>query len=314
MSDIKNAQANPSVEPVWDQTRARRDEASRFGTTGETGGMSGTDWPFYGVVAVVSVTVGIVNALSAAQDSVWRGGSYNVGMPLLCEMTSIATILALAPFLLSAVRRIRRASGWPLRVGLAVAAMVAFSALHIAGMVLLRKLALALGGGVYDFHLSATTVIYEFRKDVVTCILIGGPLWMIGSRRQEQPLPLAVSTGPNADRAPPVVWLRDGATRIRLEPRDVLWISSAGNYVEYSLTDGTSHLIRGTLAAAEAELSRFRLARVHRTRLANLDRVTTVEFKPTGDFELTFDTGKTVQGSRRYKTAVESLARSAASV
>jgi hypothetical protein len=318
MSDIKNAQANPPVEPVWDQTGVRRDESSRFGTTGAAGGMIGTDWPFYGVVAVVSVTVGIVNALSAAQDSVWRGGSYNVAMPLFCEMTSIAIILALAPFLLSAVRRIRLASGWPLRIGLAIAAMVAFSALHIAGMVLLRKLAFALGGSLYDFHLSATTVIYEFRKDVVTCILIGGPLWLIENRRREQPLqpwPAAVSSGPGGDRASqPVVWLRDGATRIRLEPRDVLWISSAGNYVEYSLTDGTSHLIRGTLAAAEAELSRFRLARVHRTRLANLDRVTTVEFKPTGDFELTFDTGKTVQGSRRYKTAVESLARSAASV
>jgi hypothetical protein len=277
--------------------------------------MTGTDWPFYGVVAVVSVTVGIVNALSAAQDSVWRGGSYNFAMPLLCEMTSIAIILALAPFLLSAVRRVRRTSGWPLRIGLAIVAMTVFSALHIAGMVLLRKLAFALGGAGYDFHLSATTVIYEFRKDVVTCILIGGPLWMIENRRQEQPLPAAVSAGPNSDRAsPPVVWLRDGATRIRLEPRDVLWISSAGNYVEYSLADDTSHLIRGTLAAAEAELARFRLARVHRTRLANLDRVTTVEFKPTGDFELTFDTGKTVQGSRRYKTAVESLDRSAAPV
>ena len=99
-----------------------------------------------------------------------------------------------------------------------------------------------------------------------------------------------------------------------LAPQDVEWIEAAGNYVEYSLADGTSHLIRGTLGAAEAELARFRLARVHRTRLANLDRVRTAEFKPTGDFELTFDTGKTVQGSRRYKTAVESLARSAALV
>jgi DNA-binding LytR/AlgR family response regulator len=112
---------------------------------------------------------------------------------------------------------------------------------------------------------------------------------------------------------PPAVWLRDGTTRIRLEPRDVLWISSAGNYVEYSLADGSSHLIRGTLAAAQAEFGRFNLVRVHRTRLANLNRVTSVEFKPSGDFDLTFDTGKTVQGSRRYKITVEALDRSTAS-
>ena len=81
--------------------------------------------------------------------------------------------------------------------------------------------------------------------------------------------------------APQAIWLRDGTTRIRIEPRDILWISSAGNYVEYSLADGTNHLIRGTLASAETELTRFNLARIHRTRLANLDRVTGMETKPS---------------------------------
>jgi DNA-binding LytR/AlgR family response regulator len=57
----------------------------------------------------------------------------------------------------------------------------------------------------------------------------------------------------------------------------------------------------------ETQLARFNLARVHRTRLANLDRVTTVELKPSGDFELSFDTGQTVVGSRRYRNAIASL-------
>ena len=51
-----------------------------------------------------------------------------------------------------------------------------------------------------------------------------------------------------------MVWLRDGSTRIRIEPRDILWVSSAGNYVEYSLADGINHLVRGTLAAEEARI------------------------------------------------------------
>ena len=109
------------------------------------------------------------------------------------------------------------------------------------------------------------------------------------------------------------IWLRDGTRSIRIEPGEIVWISSAGNYVEYSLADGTNHLVRGTLAAAETQLSRFNLARIHRTRLVNLDRVTGMEMKPSGDFELTFDTGQTVVGSRRYKTAVAALDRSAVS-
>ena len=52
-----------------------------------------------------------------------------------------------------------------------------------------------------------------------------------------------------------MVWLRDGTTRIRIEPREIVWISSAGNYVEYSLVGRHNHLVRGTLAAAETELA-----------------------------------------------------------
>jgi DNA-binding LytR/AlgR family response regulator len=179
-------------------------------------------------------------------------------------------------------------------------------------MVGLRKLVLLLLGGAYDFRFSLATVLYEFRKDIVTCLLIGGGMWLIDSRREAQQArsSVAPAIAGSSQAAPHMVWLRDGTTRIRIEPRDIVWISSAGNYVEYSLAGGTNHLVRGTLAAAEGQLARFNLARVHRTRLANLDRVTGMEMKPSGDFELTFDTGQTVQGSRRYRSAVASLDRS----
>jgi DNA-binding LytR/AlgR family response regulator len=122
---------------------------------------------------------------------------------------------------------------------------------------------------------------------------------------------LAASAPPSTPRT---IWLRDGTKSIRIEPRDILWISSAGNCIEYSLADGANHLIRGTLAAAEGELSRFNLARIHRTRLASLDRISPVQSKPSGDFDLTFDTEHIVQGSRRYRSAVASLDRSEASI
>ncbi len=147
--------------------------------------------------------------------------------------------------------------------------------MHITGMVALRKLIMWLAGGAYDFHFSLAIVLYEFRKDVMTCVLIGGGLWLIDSRREAQRALRVVPPARVCRLAPAaVVWLRDGAKSIRIEPRDIVWIASAGNYVEYSLADGANHLIRGTLAAAESELSRFNLVRIHRTRLANLDRVT----------------------------------------
>jgi hypothetical protein len=316
MSEVKNAQENPGVEPVWDDSPSAWDGARPRGISGVFAGISGADWLFYGAVGAVALGIGLVNALSKAQDIAWHGGVYDAGTPLLWEMTSIAMIMLVAPILFVAVRRMRRTAGWPLRIGLAVAAILVFSSLHIAGMVGLRKAALLLVGGTYDFRLSIATLIYEFRKDVISCLLIGGALWLLDGYRQAQPS--GSTTAPaDAPPAPHMVWLRDGATRIRIEPPDILWVSSAGNYVEYSLAGGVNHLVRGTLAAEEARLTPFNIVRVHRTRLVNLTHVSGLKGGPNGDFELTLDTGQAISGSRRYRGAIasiEALAANPASV
>lgn len=306
MTDVKNAPDGRAVEPVWDQNRPAWDDTAPTGTNGLFRGITRADRLVYAGVAAVALAIGSVNALSTADDIARRGGAYDLKTPLFWEMTSIAVIILLAPALFAAVRRIREELRWPVRIALVIAAIIVFSAVHITGMVGLRKLVLWALGGSYDFHLSLAIVLYEVRKDAVTCLLIGGGMWLIDSRRELRTVAKA-APATVAEALPHMVWLRDGTTRIRIEPREVIWISSAGNYVEYSLADGRSHLVRGTLAATETELARFNLARVHRTRLANLDRVTAVELKPSGDFELTFDTGQTVAGSRRYRNAVASI-------
>ena len=230
MSDLRNAQESSRVEPLWDRNRPARDDASPAGTSGGFRGISGVDRLFYGAVAAISLGIGVVNAFSQAQDAAWRGGVYDLRTTLLGELSSIVVIIAVAPVLFVAVRRMRHVSRWPLRVGLAVAAIVAFSGLHIVGMVGLRKLAMFLAGGAYDFHLSAATLLYEFRKDVMTCVLIGGALWLIDSRRETRQarsdvtIPLADA----ASAAPEMIWLRDGSARIRIEPHDILTIGFSG--------------------------------------------------------------------------------------
>ncbi|WP_298882932.1 LytTR family DNA-binding domain-containing protein [uncultured Bradyrhizobium sp.] len=271
----------------------------------------------FAAIAAIALVVGIVNALSGAQDATWRGDSADIGRRLFWELSSIVVILALVPILMLAVRRMRGTASLAMRTGIAAAALLGFSALHIAGMVSLRKLMLWLAGNTYDFHFSLASILYEFRKDAVTALLIGATLWLMDSRRELHKAARDAQSDPPASQehpSPNLIWLRDGTSRIRVAPRDILWVASAGNYIEYSLADGTQHLIRGTLAATESELARFAIVRVHRTRLANLDRVSGVDFKPSGDFELTFDNGKTLGGSRRYRPAVASLGGSTAPV
>lgn len=309
MADGQNAPETERVETVWDQDRAQGDGASASGTSGWHDGIS-DDWTVFAAIAAVALAIGIVNAISGAQDAAWRGDSYDIGRRLFWELTSIIVILLLVPILMLSVRRIRRATGLAARIGIGAVALLGFSALHIAGMVGLRKLLLWLAGSAYDFHFSLTTILYEFRKDAVTASLLGATLWLIESRRELRTAAraaLSMQAAPLEQPSPDLIWLRDGSSRIRVAPRDILWVASAGNYIEYSLADGTQHLIRATLAATESELARFAIVRIHRTRLANLDRVSGVDFKPSGDFELTFDNGKTLGGSRRYRPAVASL-------
>ena len=309
MADTENASQTERVEPVWDQDRERRDEVPPAGTSGGASGASGNPWTMFVAIAAVSLAIGIVNALSGAQDAAWRGDSSDVGKRLFWELSSIAVILLLLPMLVLAIRRMRRA-GALMRVWIGVVALLGFSALHITGMVWIRKLALWLAGGAYDFHFSLATVLYEFRKDSVAVFLIGSTLWLLESRRELKNVATSIPpapAGPQRSPPPDLIWLRDGTSRIRVVPRDILWVASAGNYIEYSLADGTQHLIRGTLAMAESELSRLGIVRVHRTKLANLDRVSSLDLRPSGDFELTFDNGQTLGGSRRYRPAVISL-------
>lgn len=309
MTDVNNKQERPRVEPVWDQSQPARDEMSSRGISGELRGLFGGDRLLYGAVAAVAIAIGVVNALSIAQDAAWHGGAYDVRTPLLWEMSSIAVIVLAAPILFVAVRRMRRASGGLLRLALAAAAIIAFSTLHIAGVVSLRKMVTYLDGVPYDFRFSAAALMYEFRKDLITCLMIGGSLWLFDSRREAQQSRLVAAAAPPdpPSGASRPVWLRVGSTRIRIEPSDILWVGSAGNYVEYSLVGGRSHLVRGTLAAEEGRLARFKIARVHRTRLVNLARVNGMKPGPNGDFELTLDTGQVVPGSRRYRDAVASI-------
>jgi hypothetical protein len=308
LNQHSKTQADFGVEPGRDRTPQGWDQTEAPGTSGTVGVTNGADWAIYAIIAVVVFATTLVNAFSTAHDVARRGGVYDLGHPLFWELSSGVVILALVPLIEFGVRRVRCDSRWPAKALWAAATVLAFSALHITGMVALRKLALAAFGGSYSFGFSLPEVTYEFRKDVVSCFMLGLGFWLSSSHRDRTQRPAAALP---ASAPPPVLWLRDGPARIRVEPGDIVLVTSAGNYVEYGMADGRTHLIRATLAAEEARLAPYRIVRVHRTRLISLSRVSALQTGPSGDFELTLDTGQTVSGSRRYRGAVASVVEGA---
>jgi two-component system LytT family sensor kinase len=93
--------------------------------------------------------------------------------PLVWEMSSVLVIVALVPLIVRFERRFRLNDRprWRIVAAHALAALV-FSALHVTGMLTLRKLAYALMGQRYGVDNLPVQYFYELQKDLITYALI----------------------------------------------------------------------------------------------------------------------------------------------
>ncbi len=126
-------------------------------------------WVLYAILALLFGLYEGINQLVGLRDRVdiaaWK--------PLVWEISSVIVIFALIPFIVRFERHFRLADRprWRIVVAHACAALV-FSAVHVAGMLALRKLAYAVVGQHYAFDNLAVQAFYELQKDLVTYALI----------------------------------------------------------------------------------------------------------------------------------------------
>ena len=296
-----------------------RDEQAATATNGSPWWSNGVDGRLsvravYGVVIALVAAATVANTFSGARDIAWRLGTpHNLWEPVLWNVTSGLVVVALLPVIRRAALLLTGDVKHPI---VSVVAFVAlgfvFSALHIAGMGPLREWAYALGGWNYSFPW-AQQIPYELKKDLFNFLAMAVIFWFAerpvaaAPARVEDAPPSAVGETP-AQAAAREMWLRDGRLSVLIDAGDIVSVSSAGNYVEYELTDRRRHLIRSTLQAELERLAPFGIVRVHRTRLINPKRIVALEWGPSGDFKVRLDSGETVPGSRRFKSAVAGLA------
>jgi DNA-binding LytR/AlgR family response regulator len=268
----------------------------------------------YAGVACIVIAACLINTFSVAYDLARRGRAYDFWEPLIWEASSGLLVIGLLALPRHAALTVDTVIIRPLRAGLTVAGLaLAFSAVHIVGMVLLRKLAYAIGGGVYAFNWSVAEAVYELRKDLFGFTTIAITFWLAERAFGRGRAPTTAPSGAAGTRADVVsqgtaeFWLRDGRNSILIDAHEVLWVASGGNYVEYALASGRRHLIRSTLRVEEARLLAFDIVRIHRTRLVNVKRIVAVAWRPSGDFEVRLDSNEVIVGSRRFKSAVAAI-------
>jgi hypothetical protein len=264
-------------------------------TSGDESGTSGAGPRIgpWGVITLVGVVVGVITATSDLME----GAGEHWSEPVLWEATSAVVLIAMAPFVGWSVRRFPIHGDNLVRAGLVhLGLTLPYSFIHILAIWVIREAAYAAVGARYGFFDDGVGIVtlYEWRKDVLTYASMAVVYWWF-QRQAERPPP--ARQGDNR------IEIRDGGSAVFLAPGDVLLVEAAGNYITFN-TAARNYLVRGTLSAWEARLAERGFARVHRSRLVNRARIRAMKPTPSGDVEITLDDGRTVLGSRRYRSAL----------
>ncbi len=255
---------------------------------------------------------GIVAQIDHSRTAAWE--------PWIWESSSSLLVLLLIPFIQAVERR------WPFRFDTwrhslprHLLASLAFSLMHVAGMVELRKLAYALVGWHYRFGAWWPNFGYEYLKDIrnyflIIALICLSRLWLL--RKQGEATLLAepdegVPVEP-VDR-PERFLVRKLGKEFLLAAREIEWLQAAGNYVNLHVR-GRDYPLRATMAGIEERLDPARFVRVHRSYLVNLDYLAEIEPLDTGDARLHLRDGAKIPCSRRYRAALREHAGQPATV
>jgi two-component system LytT family sensor kinase len=130
---------------------------------------AGVGWALYVVLALLfGLYLGlnaIIGTSGNAKIQPWQ--------PMVWELSSAVVIFALIPLIVRFERHfpLDARPRWRIFAAHAGAALL-FSAAHVAGIVVLRKLAYAVAGQRYDFGSLALRGFYELQKDLITYAVI----------------------------------------------------------------------------------------------------------------------------------------------
>jgi two-component system, LytTR family, sensor kinase len=125
-------------------------------------------WVIYAVLALLFGLYQGINSMVGL-----RGTGIAGWRPMVWELSSVIVIFALIPLVVRFEAHFRLDARPRWRIGIAhVGGALIFSALHVVGMLLLRKLAYAVVGQRYGFDSLVVQAFYELQKDLITYVVI----------------------------------------------------------------------------------------------------------------------------------------------
>lgn len=258
----------------------------------------------------ITLLNGSANAITALIEvrRMWPG--IEAWKPVVWEASSGLLMLALVPAVVVFSRRFplhwdtwRRHLPWHLL------ASVAFSLVHVSGMVALRKLAYASQGMTYDFGPLPVELLYEYLKDVRSyggmVAIIEAYRWLLRRLHGEARLLGAPDEGEPLEPVdrPERFLVHKLGREFLVAASDVEWAQAAGNYVNLRVR-GHDYPLRSTMTGIEGRLDQARFVRIHRSYIVNLDHVGSIEPLDAGDARVHLKDGTSLPCSRRYRESL----------
>lgn len=256
-----------------------------------------------------------INTYVVMVDAGRYGYAMQVWKPATWEGSSaLVSLLLLPPLLWLCERWPLHADTWARRLPGYLAASLAWSLLHVAGMVLIRVLVYRAMGTGYDFDWPRE-LPYEYLKDVRTFSLVvffaHGYSWLWRRLRGEARALDAPDPGLPVDQAGqgalPVRFLvRKLGREFLVSAADIEWAQASGNYVNLHVA-GRDYPLRSTMAGIAEQLDPACFLRVHRSYIVNLEQIQSIEPLDTGDARLHMKAGVYVPCSRRYREGLRAF-------
>jgi hypothetical protein len=257
---------------------------------------------------IVTYLVGAIgNSLTVNMDVSRLDLGFARWEPVAWEASSAIAALLLVPVVVWFTRR------WPLHLDnwrrmlpVHLLASVAWSALHVIGMVAIRKAVYAGQGQHYDFGNWWWEFGYEYLKDIRSYagIVATIEIYRLVLRRWQGEASLldVPDDGPPVESVerPERFLVRKLGREFLVAANDIEWMQASGNYVNLRMR-GHDYPLRSTIAGIEGKLDPERFIRVHRSYIVNLDQVGSIEPLDTGDARVHMKDGSNLPCSRTYR-------------
>lgn len=98
--------------------------------------------------------------------------------------------------------------------------------------------------------------------------------------------------------------IKDSETVTMVPECDIDWVDAAGDYMCVHVK-GKTHIMRSTMKELLAKLNPSVFKRVHRSTIANLERIEQVTPHAKGEYFLSLDCGERLKVSRNYRDAIK---------